>query len=1309
MELFSENFKNTVSEEDKALLLQSVKKEKVEEGDAVDVKFKSKMFEDLALMCQDLDRRLSNLENKYGDQKIFDNPRTVKNHHDQDNNGDISPFYPEVQIKAEPENDQDQVGDYANLYNSGQENHLDSMNVSMTSSNESSENSSVKSEDFLGVHFLDRTPTTPAAPKREKSTSPKKEENGWTDSDSTVPVGWKTKEFLNATGQKVKHFLSPSGQFLPGRNSAIRYMEQDGGFPIEEIEHMKRPLKAPIWNEDDKTVPYGWKTRMGKINSKAGPVPLQFFLSPDGQIFKGRKAALRFIEESKIGTNEDLRKMKSVPMKKYKSKYEWNDNDPTVPGGWKTTSVTLNTFGRTMQTKRYQAPDGKFCFTRVEALRYMFKEGIFPKNDIEKMKRPLLDEGWVTDKNLPNGWMLKADSKSDVNNPFQVSFQYVSHDFTHFKSTRKVKEFMENDSRYTTKDIEALKHGLNSESNKLRKDKYDWIDGDETIPDGWKKRVVDCVNNKQKIFYLAPDGASFVCRRNALQHMIKQNYSKKDIELMRDNLNHDGWKTSQLLPVNWRMKEVESSVKGVYSYDVKYLNDAGEMFASTKAVVEHMRKDGKYSVEDIEKLEEGFSKQNKKKCAQKYDWISGDQTLPAGWKIRHCLRKDGKNTSYFLSPGGESFVTRLQCLQYLIKENGNDIEEMRSKLEHESWFSDNSVLPAKWLMKKIESYQKDGQYQIDIRYLSPEGVLFKSTKAALAHMKKNGNYTKDDTEKIEAMVSEQSKESRYSRYDWNENDDTVPKGWKTRVFEGKKTKKFFLAPDGTQFACRRVGLQHMISKNNEEDEIEEMRDMLKHEGWEETDMLPHGWRVRKTEGSTKGVYNSECYFLSKKGQMFHSTKAVIEHMKGNEQYDEEDIAKIGMMLEDDMKKNRNEKYIWEEDPNLPEGWKFRSIMSKGVYKDYVLSPDGTQFSCRRLAIEFMKRENYHPDLVERALTTLIVEGWVPNERLPWGWRVKEFNKNTTFLSRDLEIFKSNKAALDYMSYNNYSDHEIDQFKLLTEDQQKWRRAENFNWETEEGLPEGWKTRSTKCSNKKIRVFLLAPDGSQITGRRQAIDYMLLEGYPVHDIDKMMKSLRKEGWVPDPSFLPDGWLKKKYVGKDKKLSYCYLSPANQRLQGLSSMLEYMENDGEYSEEDMDKIRVRINSYNRAKMENLKHNASQSSKANYSAFDESSISTAFDESSISMDNYEDDDVAYLEDENDEDQSRMDDYDDEDESFVNPLEILQQNCGISEDYDDEEEEDNDDDNDVVLITDEGEVPVNQKRKRSSSGTASNKTPKL
>ena len=57
----------------------------------------------------------------------------------------------------------------------------------------------------------------------------------------------------------------------------------------------------------------------------------------------------------------------------------------------------------------------------------------------------------------------------------------------------------------------------------------------------------------------------------------------------------------------------------------------------------------------------------------------------------------------------------------------------------------------------------------------------------------------------------------------------------------------------------------------------------------------------------------------------------------------------------------------------------------------------------------MKREDYHPDLVERALNTV--------------------------LSRYLEIFKSNKAALDYMVYNNYSDHENDQFMLHTEDQQ----------------------------------------------------------------------------------------------------------------------------------------------------------------------------------------------------------------------------------------------------------------------------------
>merc|ERR550519_742400 len=311
-------------------------------------------------------------------------------------------------------------------------------------------------------------------------------------------------------------------------------------------------------------------------------------------------------------------------------------------------------------------------------------------------------------------------------------------------------------------------------------------------------------------------------------------------------------------------------------------------------------------MEDIVKLEEKFLNQKKKKCAKKYDWISGDATVPEGWKIRHCTRKDGRNISYFLSPGGESFVTRLQCLQDLIK--------------------------------------------------------------------------------IEAMVSELGKKSSKERYDWNENDDTVPKGWKTRVYEGKRTVKFFLAPDGTQFPCRRAGLQHMISQKYHQVEIEVMRVMLKFEGWEETELLPSGWKFRRTEGTSKGVYNSECCFLSKEGKMFHSTKAAIEHMKEDEQCDNEDIVNIGVLLEDEIKKNRNEKYVWQEDPNLPDGWKFRSIVSKGVNKDYVLSPDGTQFTCRRLACEFMKTQNYHPDLLERALSTLTVEGWFTHERLPKGWR-----------------------------------------------------------------------------------------------------------------------------------------------------------------------------------------------------------------------------------------------------------------------------------------------------------------------------------
>ena len=54
-------------------------------------------------------------------------------------------------------------------------------------------------------------------------------------------------------------------------------------------------------------------------------------------------------------------------------------------------------------------------------------------------------------------------------------------------------------------------------------------------------------------------------------------------------------------------------------------------------------------------------------------------------------------------------------------------------------------------------------------------------------------------------AAEVSMSKQVEKYDWVDGDDTVPVGWKTRVFDGRMRKKFFLAPDGTSFSCRRSG------------------------------------------------------------------------------------------------------------------------------------------------------------------------------------------------------------------------------------------------------------------------------------------------------------------------------------------------------------------------------------------------------------------------------------------------------------------------------------------------------------------------
>ena len=213
----------------------------------------------------------------------------------------------------------------------------------------------------------------------------------WMVSDS-VPEDWRVKEFITKAGQRLEHIQSPSGQFFPGRKAAVDWMREQGIYTNDDIELMQSKLKIK-WTEDDPTLMNGWKTRTSHIKTKAGQTEMQWFLSPENKMFRGRKSVLRHIQANPGKfTPDEIRRFKSVPSanKKFSADYDWIENDPTLAVGWKSAVINMNSFGKIVESTRFLSPDGRFCTSRVEAIKYMTKDGSASKEDLRRMKLGLI-------------------------------------------------------------------------------------------------------------------------------------------------------------------------------------------------------------------------------------------------------------------------------------------------------------------------------------------------------------------------------------------------------------------------------------------------------------------------------------------------------------------------------------------------------------------------------------------------------------------------------------------------------------------------------------------------------------------------------------------------------------------------------------------------------------------------------------------------------------------------------------------------------------------------------------------------------
>lgn len=418
-------------------------------------------------------------------------------------------------------------------------------------------------------------------------------------------------------------------------------------------------------------------------------------------------------------------------------------------------------------------------------------------------------------------------------------------------------------------------------------------------------------------------------------------------------------------------------------------------------------------------------------------WESVD-SLPAGWKFREIDNTDRNSSAgkrqFILSPTGKIFPCRRLALKYMVEQGFAEAEvsDMRSMLGHEGWVG-HQLLPEGWLAREerwSSSHSKE--------FISPEGVLYKTFKQAVAVMRQAG-VAEEVLASLEVFQKGDSRKV-VSSYDWKA-DPSLPEGWKIK---GGVNCQYFLSPSGErQFSGRRMALQYMIQNNHSEEDRTRMREAMAAEGWMPSQHLPHGWIVKKYEKKGK----SSIFILSKEGHMFKSCKNAMDYMKLNSQYDEADLDNLAKIYKKMSNEKRKDEVLWMKSETLPEGWKMR--IPPGSEKKFFLSPDGQAFYCRRLALLFMIQNHLPKDEVEQMRSSMKDDGWSTSPHLPEGWiykviitSAKQYSVNINILSEEGAKFESYLAAIKHMEASaGYDEADVEGInRLLAENTKDWRKS-----------------------------------------------------------------------------------------------------------------------------------------------------------------------------------------------------------------------------------------------------------------------------
>ena len=613
--------------------------------------------------------------------------------------------------------------------------------------------------------------------------------------------------------------------------------------------------------------------------------------------------------------------------------------------------------------------------------------------------------------------------------------------------------------------LASLKRTKSKRKSKHRKmtnedfrSRYDIIDSDYSIPEGWlsasmPKMQCNLKSNNSLKMYLSPDGKACMGRRRAIRHMIEMNSPEADIALMKLGLFDEGWEESNKLPDDWLFKHYTSpdgkSNRIFSSNDYKYLS-------SPVQALKELVSSGSYNNHQITMFI----------CAFVDRYLDEDeitwkdyQIAPINWKFGRT--KKGKNL--IITSEGQLFKKIRLCLKSLEKSKQYDsktkgaassfLRKLAGGKVNTTTKTRSSRSEIKRLRSSTGKFSKeenamevssfDGYKEVDFlpsgwtafkrKCKTPDGQILSGFKEVVPHMLRN-NYSEEDINKYK----ETGTSIPFKHY------PSLPSGWMTAVLDGPKNLKMtkFLSPDGELFMNRASSIKFMIEKKHKDSDIEMMKELLaKEDGWEIDDNLPSNWMKRE-------MPNSNTLYLSPTFDSFRRKRQVINFMKENG-YDEEDLERTSSYFStgtfkykvkseptidetgSPAKKSKLEEdeKQWKTDSDLPPDWTY-SVNGE----EYLISnAKGDIFKNRKEAIDFMIKNEHPPTDIFKLWNNLHLEGWnLDDKYLPSGWRKKYSgdNKSYKFLSPMMETMASADDLLEHITNSkDYSDDDAEKLKL----------------------------------------------------------------------------------------------------------------------------------------------------------------------------------------------------------------------------------------------------------------------------------------